>query len=117
MHTLVKTPITRDLFELDDYEPGLQLIDDVPICVRVDNFINDLEQLRQQYLLTKDKKYWKELIRWLPESFLQTRTVTLNYAVLRNIYFQRKGHKLSEWQSFIDWIGTLPYGGELITLE
>ena len=73
-----------------------------------------LEELRQKYNETKDKKYWKELIRWLPESWLQTRTVTLNYENLRNIYFQRQNHKLTEWHVFCHWVELLPYAKELI---
>ena len=117
MHTLKNERITWDKFEMDDFNGDLDLIDDVEVYLRADMLLDFLEQLRQRYLITGDKKYWKELVRWLPQGWLQTRTVTLNYAILRNIYFQRKGHKLSEWHSFIDWLKTLPYSEELITLE
>ena len=64
------------------------------------------------------KKYWKELIRLLPESWLQKRTITMNYENILNIYRQRKNHKLTEWsKSFCDWVKTLPYAEELICLE
>lgn len=123
MHKLATTPITKECFEKDDYNRNLAieemvtgegvvsyLIDDL-----ANNLIKDLEKLRVLYNTTKDKRYWKELIRWLPEGWLQTRTVTMNYAVLRNIYFQRKGHKLTEWKQFIEWIAEeLPYSNELI---
>ena len=56
-------------------------------------------------------------IRWLPESWLQKRTVTLNYEVLRNMYFARRNHKLTEWHAFCDWIKSLPYAKELIMYE
>ena len=46
---------------------------------RVDELNAAIEYLRQKYLETKDKVYWKELIRWLPESWLQKRTITMNY--------------------------------------
>ncbi len=114
MHTLANTPITKELFELGDYHPELDMIDDVSVGLRVDCFIDDLEQLRQKYIMTKDKRYWKELIRWLPESFLQTRTVTMNYENLLSICNQRRGHKLTEWEQFINWVETLPYAKELI---
>ena len=114
MHKLASTPITLDCFEIDDYEPGLQLIDPVHADVRISQFIDDLEQLRQLYNQTKDLKYWKELIRWLPESWLQTRTWTANYAVLRQIYHWRKNHKLTEWHQFCDFLLTLPYAQQLI---
>lgn len=114
MHKLASTPITKECFELDDYNGGLPLIDDVHIGLRVDCFIDDLEQLRQKYLETKDVKYWKELIRWLPEGWLQTRTWTANYSILRNIIHWRTNHKLTEWHQFIDWCKTLPYSEELL---
>ena len=121
MHKLASTPITLDCFEMDDFE-------DFCVDNRVDynDFTHDYweflidkcEILRQKYNETKDKRYWKELIRLLPESWLQTRTVTMNYENLLNMYHQRKNHKLTEWsKSFIDWIRTLPYAEELICIE
>jgi len=122
MHKLASTPITFDCFEMDDFE-NLRVYDNEPY--NTDTFITDIwddiigycETLRLRYNETKDKKYWKELIRILPEAWLQTRTVTLNYEVLRNIYFQRRYHKLTEWHQFCEWIESLPYGKELITYE
>ena len=118
MHKLASTPITLDCFEIDDYEPRLQLIDPIHVDTRISQFIEDLEQLRQLYNQTKDIRYWKELIRWLPESWLQTRTWTADYSVLRNIYHWRKNHKLTEWHQFCDFIvNNLPYGKELIEFD
>ena len=139
MHKLSTTPITIDCFETDDYEPSLifeEGVDDsgdnpwnykisVEYAVGTnekeyynsDTFIGFLESLRLKYLETKDKKYWKELVRWLPESWLQTRTWTANYEVIRNIVHQRQGHKLTEWASFIEWAKSLPYAEELIFYE
>ncbi len=114
MHKLATTPITLDCFETDDYEPSLLIDRKYGLSFPEDELIPYLEELRKLYLETKDKKYWKELVRWLPESWLQTRTWTANYEVLRNIVHQRAGHKLSEWKTFIDWIHTLPYAEELI---
>ena len=110
MHKLASTPITIDCFEIDDWNKDFDNI--IP-----DDLIPQLEDLRQKYLETKDKRYWKELVRWLPESWLQTRTWTADYAVLRNIYKWRKNHKLSEWRQFCDFIKTLPYANELIVFE
>ena len=56
----------------------------------------------------KDKDVWWQLIQLLPSSYNQTRTVTLNYEVLANIYKSRRNHKLSEWHILCDWIETLP---------
>lgn len=122
MHKITSKPITLDCFETDDYNEQLELIDPINLCVRVDNFINDLEQLRKKYLETKDKRYWKELIRWLPESWLQTRTVTMDYENIYAIVNQRYNHKLNEWSgkdnlendNFIKFVKTLPYSKEFI---
>lgn len=76
--------------------------------------IDELNLLRDEWLETKDKEVWKSLIIKLPESWLQTRTIDLNYEVLRNIVRQRANHKLTEWHQFIDWVHTLPYAEEFI---
>ena len=117
MHKIASKPITIDCFEIDDYIGELNVNGKLYQSVAKnteDIFIPFLEKLRQKYLETKDMRYWKELIRWLPESWLQTRTWTANYEVLRSMYFQRKGHKLTEWKSFCDWVESLPYAKELI---
>lgn len=109
MHKLASTPITLDCFEMGDCDDCSKEIWDI--------LIPQLEQLRQKYNETKEKKYWKELIRALPESWLQTRTWTANYEVLYNIYNQRKGHKLIEWEYIRRWIAELPYFKELFIEE
>lgn len=110
MHKLATTPITKDCFEMDDYAEL-----DNGFCTDIwKSLIEWLEGLRQKYNKTKVKAYWKELIRLLPESWLQTRVIDCNFATLRNIYAWRRGHKLTEWHKFCDWICTLPLH-ELIT--
>lgn len=76
--------------------------------------VNALNEARNKYLETNDKKYWWQMIQLLPTSYNQKRTVQLNYAVLRNMYHSRKNHKLDEWRNFCEWVETLPYA-ELIT--
>lgn len=125
MHKLATTPITLDCFEIDDYDRNLSLADNPEddnelnhISAFEEDVIMVLENLRQKYLETKDKRYWKELIRFLPESWLQKRTITMNYENIRNMYFQRKNHKLTEWsESFIKWVESLPYAEELIMYD
>lgn len=78
--------------------------------------IEALNNYRQMYLETKDKKDWWQMIQLLPSSYNQRRTVMLNYEVLANMYKSRKNHKLDEWHTFCDWIESLPYS-ELITGE
>jgi hypothetical protein len=76
--------------------------------------IETLNYFRAQYIRTKDKTYWWQMIQLLPSSYNQRRTVQMNYEVLRNMYHARKAHKLDEWREFCKWIETLPYH-ELIT--
>lgn len=136
MHKMASKPITRELFETDDAvdfnafvpgfigEEGLSADDCESLIIR---FIDFLEGLRLAYLETKDERYWKELIRWLPESWLQTRTVTMNYENLLAMCSkgQRRFHKLNEWSgihtsvadSFIQWARTLPYAADLIFID
>lgn len=127
MHKLTSKPITIDCFETDDFNPEIVYYE-VPgaqndIGMLSDFMIEQLEFLRQKYLETKDKKYWKELVRWLPESWLQTRTWSANYEVVRSICQQRRNHKLNEWagkddpskNNFIKWAREeLPYAQYLI---
>ncbi len=123
MHKLADTPITKDCFEMDDYSNIL--IDNKEGIGQWSNdfyetLIDKLETLRQKYKVTKDKIHWKELIRLLPESWLQKRTVTMNYENLLAMCSkgQRRNHKLTEWsKSFIDWARSLPYAQELIFID
>ena len=123
MHKIASAPITLDCFEIGDYEPDLVYYtfdngdNEVEYTVSdlADSIIENLELLRKKYLETKDKRYWKELIRWLPEGWNQTRTWTANYEVLRSMYHQREHHKLCEWSDdFCKWVESLPYAKELI---
>lgn len=130
MHKLASTPITLDCFETDDYTDWLEVdkedIKEYDPDMFYDHWhmgmfttyvIEHLEQLRLMYLKTKDKWYWKELIRWLPESWLQTRTITISYENILNMIQQRKDHKLSEWHYVIDEFRKLPYAKELLFLN
>lgn len=121
MHKLASTPITIDCFETDDLVEDLKVFDNEPYDIDEtvqdawESVINICETLRKRYLETKDIRYWKELIRILPEGWLQTRTVTCNYETIRNIAHQRANHKLKEWNSFLAAMeDNLPYYNELI---
>ena len=130
MHKLASTPITLKCFETDDFNPDLIYYKqegdtftpagENSIKQLSEFFIEQLEFLRQKYNETKDKRYWKELIRWLPESWLQTRTWTCNYENLLGICSkgQRRNHKLTEWSdAFMSFARGLPYAQELIFLD
>ncbi len=75
-----------------------------------------LNELIERYQETKDKRIWRAIIQRLPMSFNYKRTCTNNYQGLRNMYLQRRNHKLKEWHDFCDMIENLPYS-QLITLK
>ena len=109
MHKIQAKEFTIDDFSYDHCK-------DDPI---VENYINDtlwiLNRAREQFLQTKDKAFWWDMIQLLPSSYNQKRTITLNYETLYNIYGSRKDHKLDEWRvGFMEWIESLPYAEELI---
>lgn len=89
-----------------------------------DKIVPRLEDMRCEYkkiqATTKNAEEMNRLLlrakRLLPEGFLQLRTWDSNYETLRNMYFQRKNHKLKEeWQDvFCKWVESLPYAKELI---
>lgn len=101
--------VSRDLIEEDfevcrtnlEYRFLLDAITNLNKC-RNDTYMTDKEKLIAMKTL-------------LPTSYLQKRTWSANYAVLRNMYFQRQNHRLEQWsKDFIEWIKSLPYTNELI---
>ena len=91
MHTIMKRNLTKEDFDLDKWH----MYDILYL-----EFLNSL----------REEGKFHDLVKRLPDSYLYTRTVTLNYQVLRNMYWQRKGHKLPEWKKFFDQIlGEIPY--------
>lgn len=123
MHKLAQTPITKKNFSFDSANDILIVSHtenpewSMPVREVEDNLLKVLEDIRQRYLKTKSESYWRALIQLLPESWNQLRTWTANYQVLRSIYFARRYHKLSEWQTFCTMIENLPYGKELICYD
>ena len=69
----------------------------INVVEMLEETIDVLNCLRSDYLNTKDKKYWWQMIQLLPSSYNQKRTVKLNYEVLANMYEFRHNHKLDEW--------------------
>lgn len=123
MHKIHAKEFTLDDFSIEhlmewkDYESEVKELKPDRLC----NFkfylidtISALNNARDLYLKTNDKKYWWQMIQLLPSSYNQKRTIMLNYEVLVGIYKWRRNHKLDEWHTFCDWIEELPYS-ELIT--
>ena len=94
MHKILSRPLAKEDFEFEEWTEHKE---------------NTLIHLNK---LITEKKF-KEVIQDLPSNYLQKRTIVTNYAELRNIYKQRKNHKLIEWHKVCEWLETLPYS-ELI---
>lgn len=110
MHKIHAKEFTIDDFSHEHLSEGeygnIELLKAIVDCLNI---------ARSQFLETKDKKYWWQMIQLLPSSYNQKRTVMMNYETLNNIYKSRKGHKLDEWsKGFMEWIESLPYAKELI---
>lgn len=67
-----------------------------------------------QELKDKSTQKYLEILYSNPAGFNLTARMTTNYRCLKNIYIQRKNHRLPEWREFCAWIETLPYFEELI---
>lgn len=63
------------------------------------------------------KKLYLEILYTNPAGFMLTARLTTNYRCLKNIWRQRRYHRLPEWREFCKWIETLPYAKELICYE
>jgi hypothetical protein len=117
MHKLTSNEISARNFSFIKPEEFEDQYNQYFIKTAQEEIIQYCEILRKAYNKTKDKRIWRALIEILPEGWNQRRTWTANYQVLRNIYFQRRNHKLDEWREFCKVIEELPYGKELICYE
>ena len=103
MHT-----ITSKEFELSDFSyEGV-------IAGSFHDVLKKLNYYRDSYIKTKDNSFWYAIIKILPSSYNQLRTIDVDYETLIRMYHARKNHKLEEWHSFCDWIETLPYMKEFL---
>jgi len=75
----------------------------------LDDLVGMLNRQRRLYLKTKDKKYWWQLIQLLPSSYNQKRTIMMSYEVCLKIIEERTGHRLDEWNDFVETLKKLPY--------
>ena len=82
--------------------------------VAMKNVIYELNRNRINFLATNDKQYWWNIIQLLPSAYNQKRTVMMNYEVVARIIEQRSGHKLDEWNFFVDRLINLPHIKEII---
>lgn len=109
MHKIHAKKFERADFSTEHLLPRMLEVLDVTIF--------NLNACRGNFLETKDKKWWWQMIQLLPTSYNQRRTIQLNYEVLRGMYAYRQNHKLDEWRVFCKWIETLPHAGDLLVGE
>ena len=105
MHKIHSKEFTKEDFSFENTDS---------MCAwHIESILNVLNTSRDKFLETKDKRHWWNMIQFLPSSYNQLRTVTLNYENLLNQYHARKRHKLDEWHTYRDWIENLPYFKEM----
>lgn len=71
----------------------------------------------KQSLSKQKTELYLEILYNIPPGFELTARLTTNYRCLKNIWRQRRSHKLPEWREFCKWIETLPYAKDLICYE
>lgn len=102
MHTLMRRPLIKEDFEHD-------CMNDDYLNYMLDSINTSMEAWRAEKDEEYKKQIWRSIIEALPQSYLQKRYYMFSYSALRNIVRQRAGHKLAEWEQFINWCHTLPY--------
>lgn len=108
MHKIHAKPFT-----LDDFSHDMLTPDSLGALQATVDFLNEQ---RECYLESKDKRDWYQLIQLLPSSYNQMRTMMFSYEALFKTWHERKDHKLNEWHTFCQWIETLPLAKEIICI-
>lgn len=106
MHTIHKRDLTMDDFSSDHMSAEGVL--------HLREWIDIINIARRAYMRYENPVFWNDIIKLLPMSFNQKRTVTMNYENVITIIKQRTGHKLDEWNSFVTILKNLPYIKEII---
>ena len=112
MHKLFKKdcPITLEQFMYN--------YNDIDILMTT---LERLNRLSTEYFIAPTQVQKDSILRRakaiLPEGFLQKRTVSTNYEQLRNIYHQRKNHRLPCWHKICGEIENLLYAEDFIVTE
>ena len=100
-------------FTLDDFEIGET--DDEEIKNTIISICKVLNKYREKYLETKDFNLIRQMKKILPESYIQKRTVSMNFEVLLNMVEWRKTHRLPEWRiDFMNWVKTVPFFSQIV---
>ena len=111
MHKGVSRP-----FKISDFSTHDILVDETPTNVKTWKAIVDaLNQLRKEYLHTRDNNIFQQIRCLLPSGYNLRFTITMNYENVFTIIKQRSGHRLDEWNEFVEVLKTLPYVKELLS--
>ncbi len=97
MHKLCSRPLTIHDFSFEDMNDNEFIVNAV-----LDNLNTRIRDYKEG--IKQNKSLWRTIIQLLPCSYNQTRTVTMNYENVMNMYHQRRYHKLSEWQEFCTYM-------------
>lgn len=73
-----------------------------------ENSIKEAERLLKIYNEDPTPHNYLVLLYNIPSGFELTARMITNYRCLKNIYSQRKNHKLPDWKMFCEWCETLP---------
>ena len=103
-------------FELDDFSHehllnvGISLLNKT---IEILNKWRDVYVNGNPVYKKGDKEIWWQMIQSLPSSYNQRRTITMNYENVMTMIRQRTGHKLDEWNNFVEILKDLPYVKEI----
>lgn len=76
--------------------------------------IEVMQNLKETYELNPTPDNYLRLLYNNPAGFELTARLTTNYRCLRNVYQQRRQHRLPEWRAFCEWVETLPHFKDFI---
>lgn len=100
MHKIAAKEFTLDDFSHDHLFNDAVVYNGYVSTSVLECVIGALNEFRNLYLETKDKRYWWQMIQLLPSSYNQRRTWDMSMETLLSILHQRKNHKLDEWNKF-----------------
>lgn len=86
-----------NIFKKNYFNEELQMDD-----IIIKNLINELQRAQRE---NKSIDYIRSII---PEGTMLWKTISTNYLQLKTIYYQRRYHKLNEWQEFCKYLEKLP---------
>lgn len=109
MHKIHSRPL-----KLEDFSVEHLTADNLAVTRHTIEAINEA---RKEFVKSKKKAEWWQMIQMLPSTYNQLRSVSINYEVAANMVRQRTGHKLDEWNEYVDYLlDNVPYLKEITNL-